>query len=191
MTKRLENLNRGVLSFLGLLLLAAAVLGLLLSFDAFGSENAAESVIPADLTSWFARNEWIWWVIVAALILVAILCLLWLRAQFSTSKVSRLDLERDDRHGRTVLDSKAIVGAVQDEVQSFPGVKRASARLQDVGRGPVMQLSVDLDERADVADVRDRIETQTVPNVRHSLESDYLSCDVRLRVAPRERRTVL
>ncbi len=191
MTSRVEGLNRGILSLLGVLLLAAAVLGLVLSFGAFGSANAAQSVLPAGLVSWFARNEWIWWLILAALILIAILCLLWLRAQFSTAKVSRLDLERDDRHGRTVLDSKAIVGAVQDEVQSFPGVRRANARLQDVGQGPTMQLSVDLDERADVADVRERIESQTVPNVRDSLEADYLPCDVRLRVAPRERRTVL
>ena len=77
-----------------------------------------------------------------------------------------MDLEPDPRRGATTLHPSAVTGAVCQEIESYRGVRNARARLLNDERHPDLVLDVDLDDRADIAATRSRIEMDAVANTR-------------------------
>ncbi len=52
-------------------------------------------------------------------------------AQLHSNRISRLDLTRDDREGRTVVHAGALTDAVEEESKGLRGMVGASARMVD------------------------------------------------------------
>lgn len=175
--------NRIVLVLLALLLLAGGAVVLALGFGAFGAQVADQPVVPEQVAGFVADNWWVWLIVLLACLLLALLLLRWIAAQTQTQRVSELELERDERRGRTVLETGALADAVADEVDSFRGVHASSVRVFRARGRSKLRLVVDFEERVDIADVRRRIETEAVPHIREALESPDFAVDVRLRPA--------
>ncbi len=175
--------NRTVLVLLALLLLAGGAVVLALGFGAFGAQLADQPVVPEQVAGFVADNWWVWLIVLLACLLLALLLLRWIAAQAQTQRVSELELERDERRGRTVLETGALADAVADEVDSFRGVHSSSARVFRARGRSKLRLVVDFEERVDIADVRRRIETEAVPHIREALESPDFAVDVRFRPA--------
>lgn len=180
MTARVSAVNRTVLTLLGLLLVAVGGLGLALSAGLLGADRASQPVVPQALSDLAADSWWFWPAAGLACLLVAVLGFRWLAAQLQVDRVAEMDLTRDPREGMTVLDGGAIAAAVTAEASELPGVSGATAHLRD-RRGPAMDLRVDLDARADVASVRDRLESEVVPHLRQALDSPDLPIVIELR----------
>lgn len=174
------RVNRTILILLGLILLAAGVLGLVLSFGGFGAQPAESPVLPEQLRSFADQNAWFWWVVALAGVLLALLALRWLLAQLRTDRVSRLDLTDDDRAGVTTVHTGAVCDAVEDEARTFRGVSGATAHIR--GARDTMDLRVDLTDRADIADVRSKLEDVLVPHLRQALDDPHMPVDIELRL---------
>ena len=184
-----DRLNRVLLALLGLLLLAAGVLTLVRSFGGLGSSLADDPVLGAPQERLFQDySPWAWIGVAVVAGLLALLALRWLLAQLRTDRAGDLELETDDRRGSTTLHPGAVTAAVCEEVESYRGVRAASARLLHDARHPELVLQVDLEARADIAQTRERVENEAVAHVRQALELAQLRTRLVLRPTARERR---
>ena len=178
MSSRVNGVNRTVITLLGLVLLAAAGLGLAYSFGAFG--DGEHPLVPQEMRDFAQDQPWLWWAVAGGCLLIALLALRWLLAQLHTDRVSRLDLTTDDRDGLTTLHAGALTDAVETETEQLRGVVGASAHLRD-RRGRRLVLNVDLAEYADIAEVRSAVEDRVIAHARQAVDDPDLPVDVELR----------
>lgn len=184
MTTATDRLNRRVLSGLGALLTAGGALGLARSLGAFGQASASRPVLTGGMADFAERNDiWFWPLMAIVSLLVALLALRWLLVQLATERVGAVELETDRAHGSTVLRSSALSAAVEEEITTYAGVHGASARLLHDPHRPHLELRVSLEENADVAALRSRIEGEAVTHARQALGMEQLPVRLRLRVA--------
>jgi hypothetical protein len=182
MSSRVNGVNRTIEGLLGLVLLAAGGLGLALSFGAFGAGR--RPLLPQGMRD-FARDQpWFWWAVAGGCVVLALLGLRWLLAQFSTDRVGRLDLTADDRDGLTTVHAGALTEAVETEAENVRGVAGASASLRDQ-RGRRLRLVVDLTDYADIAEVRRVLEERVVGHARQAVDDPDLPVDIELRPGSR------
>ncbi|MEV0056148.1 alkaline shock response membrane anchor protein AmaP, partial [Saccharopolyspora shandongensis] len=69
-----------------------------------------------------------------------------------------------------------------EEIETYPGVHRARARLAGTRAHPVLHLAVVTEDRADIREVRHRIDTEAIPRMRQALELEHLDSDLLLRL---------
>jgi len=181
---RADRTNRSVLTLLGLVLVVAAGLGLAYSYGAFGTDRARRRVLTPSIRDLAQRNHgWFWPLVAVVAVILALLALRWLAAQLGTDRVGELSLERDTRAGATTLQAAAVTSAVTEEVESYRGVRRASARLIGHPANPNLVVTVTADERADLGVLRTRIEQHAVPHTRQATGRDTLPVILRLHLA--------
>ncbi|WP_425953471.1 hypothetical protein [Xylanimonas sp. McL0601] len=179
---RVNRANRTGLLITGLVLTAAAVLGLVLSYGGFGRSQADNPILPTSWRTYVADNPWLWWVLFVLALLVALLGLAWLLAQLRTDRVSRLEMPAGGREGGTVLHAGALCDAVAADARTIAGVGGASAYLSGQPRHH-LHLTADLTDRADIAEVWRALMGQTVARARQAFggEGD-LPVDLHLRL---------
>lgn len=183
--KRVNAANRTVLALLGIVLLAAGVVGLIIGFGIRtlvglrlpepGQPIAADQLLTAANDS-----PWFWWVVAAASLLVALLALRWLIAQLATDRVRHLDLTENDRDGTTTLSATAVADGAADDAKLVPGVDNASAHLR-VRPPQQLVLTVDVALYADLSAVRAQLEETAISNTRHVLDNPDLPVHIELR----------
>lgn len=179
-----HRLNRSALVLLGVLALAAGVLGLLVGAGVFGAALRHRAVFDNLVGRFFSRaGGWAWPLAGLLGLLLAYVGLRWLLAQLRNDHAGDLDLERDRKAGRTELASSAATSALTGELEGYRGVDSASARLIGDSRAPDLVLVVRLDERADLPTVRRRIETEGLARFRQALEMPDLHARLDLRPA--------
>lgn len=191
MRSRVDSVNRVLLFLLGLIALAGGIVILLLSSFVFGHKWANKPVLQQQTRNFADRNAgWFWTAIGIGAGVLALLALRWLLAQASTSRVGALNLEADPRGGRTRLTTGALGEAVEDEVERFHGVDRASARVLGKSTDPLLRLDVKVADDGDLGYLRSRLEQDAVPNARQAVGIPDLPVWVRLAVASEPRRSV-
>ncbi|MGB8381347.1 MAG: hypothetical protein WCG47_08870 [Dermatophilaceae bacterium] len=177
-----DAVNRTVLLVIGVLLAAASALGLVAGIWGLPGARPDDPVVPAGWAAYTHDHAWVWWAIAVVCLLVAWIGLRWLLAQLRTDRLARMDLTADARDGLTVVHAGAIGDAVQAQASRVPGVARASASLQGSAR-PRLHVVVDLTHRADIAQVRDALETGVVDDARNALGQPQLPVELELRLA--------
>ena len=185
-----DRLNAAVLTLLALALLGAGLYGLARGYGAFGDARAGDPVLSDDIRDFVSRNsDWFWPLMAVLSLLVAWLGLRWLIAQLSTAAVGHLPV-RADGPGHTELLGSGATSALARDIEGYPGVRSASARL--VGDHPVPEISVTVEvhDDADIAAVRRRIEEHALDRFRSALELTKLRSQIHLRLAPRAGRSV-
>lgn len=169
------RLDRFLLLLLGLLLTAGGVLALLVGFGVFGSRLRHKAVLHNFISAFIGRNgQWLWPVIALVVLLLGYLALRWLLAQLRPTGVRDIQLEARPATGQTELAGGALISAVTGEISSYRGVAGASARFVGDELNPELRLRVQLDERADVAALRERIETSAIAHARQALDNPQL-----------------
>lgn len=185
-----DRLNAGVLTVLALALLGAGGYGLARGYGAFGEARAGHPVLTDGVRDFVSRNsDWFWPLAAVLSLLGAWLGLRWLLAQLATSAVGHLPV-RADGPGRTELLGAGATSALARDIEEYPGVRSASARL--VGDHPVPEISVTVDvhDDADIAAVRRRIEEHALVRFRSALELTKLRSQIHFRLAERAGRSV-
>lgn len=169
------RLDRFLILLFGLLLTAAGVLALLLGLGVFGAQIRDKPTLDNVISDYVGRNgQWLWPVIALVGLLLGMLALRWLIAQLTPTAVRNLQLEPTGTTGHTELTGSAITSAVSDEIASYRGVTGSSARLTGDDTDPQLVLRVQLDRRADIAAVRDRITSSAVAHARQVLDAPQL-----------------
>lgn len=191
MNPRTDGRNRAALTLIGLLLLTAGALGTARSFAVFGRARADNPLLTQAERDYAHHNQgWFWTAVAALAVIFALLGLRWLAAQIGSDRAGNINLEPDPARGITTLHPGAVTDAVSDEIDSYRGVERAAARLLGDPRHPELVLTVTLNDRADLAAVRRRIEEHAIPNVRQALGHGGLPVQLDVRLSPQRRRTV-
>ena len=185
-----DRLNSAVLTVLALALVALGGYGLARGYGAFGEARAGDPVLSGDVREFVSDNsDWFWPLAAVLSLLVAWLGLRWLLAQLSTPTVGHLPV-RADGPGHTELLGAGATSALARDIEEYPGVRGAAARL--VGDHPVPEIAVTVDvhDDADVAAVRRRIEEHALVRFRSALELTKLRTQIHIRLAERAGRSV-
>ena len=176
---RPARLNRTLLLLVAVVLLAAAAFTLLTAFGVLVLVSADQSLTP---TSW-SPPSWVPYVTVLVAVVVGLLALRWLLAQTQRrAKTGTWRLEADPTAGATRIDAQDAVGPLVDELEGYPGVHRASARLAGTAARPMLYLTVGTEDAADITDIRRRIDTAAIPQLRHALDLEALPAEVLFRL---------
>jgi hypothetical protein len=182
-TRRTDRLNSAVLTLLGVALVAAGAYGLARGYGAFGDARAHDPVLTDDVRAFVARNAgWFWPVAAMAAVLVAWLGLRWLLAQITSPGVARLPV-RADGPGHTELVASGATAALAADIEGYPGVRGARARMVADHPAPEVAVTVDVADDADVVALRRRVEEHAVPRFRSALELSDLRTNLHLRLA--------
>ena len=185
-----ERVNAFVLTFLGLVLLAIGGYGLARGYGAFGVDPADEPVLAEPGRDFVSRNAgWFWPMAAMASVLVAYVGLRWLLSQLRSGHVSRLDVTQDPAGGRTFVRATSVADALTRDVERYPGVHSARARLVRDGARPDVALQVEVSEDAELTEVRQRIDSHAFSRLRQALEVDDLRARVRFRLSEVASRT--
>lgn len=185
-----NRLNATVLTLLALMLLGIGGYGLARGYGALGEAQAADPVLGADVRDFVSQNaSWFWPVAAVAALLVTWLGLRWLLAQISSPTVSRLPVHSDGP-GRTELSVPGATSALARDIEDYPGVGSARARLLTDHPTPEVDVTVDVHDDTDVPALRQRIEEHALARFRSALELPELRSAVHVRLAARPGRTV-
>lgn len=179
--------NRSVLLFLGLLLAAAGLLGLIVGFGGFGSTARHRLVLDPATRAFPAEHDWFWLAVAVLALIVAVLSLLWLRAQLATDRLRSLELERDRSRGTTTLAASAVERACVEQLQSRRGIRRATATMLGTEYDQRLAVVVQLDGRETLRQIDTIVQADLLPHVRRVLESPELPVRVDYRLARRPR----
>ncbi|MDP8992853.1 MAG: alkaline shock response membrane anchor protein AmaP [Actinomycetota bacterium] len=186
-----DRLNRWLLLLLSVVLIGAGGYGLARGYDAFGAEQADQPLLWEPLRLWVSRNDNLFWpAVLVVCVAVAYLALRWLVAQFRTRRLSELELTSEGSQGSTRLRAAGAAQALAEDIEGYPEVTAASARLLQDGQRPEVDVRVDVHDDADVPGVRDRIEEQALRRFCQALEVPDVSATVDIRLAGPTGRTV-
>ena len=103
-----------------------------------------------------------------------------MRRQLVGTRVTRLDLS-ERAGGPTFVQAAPAAAALGRDVESYPGVRAASARFLRDGSRPEVMLTVEVADDAEVPAVNRRIEEEAFPRFRQALEVDDVDARVRYR----------
>jgi hypothetical protein len=177
--------NRIGLTLLGLILTAIGVLTLLTGFGVLGRDRADSPVLIPEAARFAADTAWFWPVVAAAGVLLALLALRWLAIQLRSNHLGDIAVEDDRRRGETILSPSALTSALDTEIESYHGVANATSSLRDHRGRTLLLIKVRLDGRVDLAQLRDRFETEAVANARQALDDPDLPARIEIALTPR------
>lgn len=182
-----DRTNRLMLDLLALLLIAAGVAGGAASLGAFGNSTRHRPLIANQVGSFIgAQGDWLWPVAGVTALFLVLLALRWLLALlFSTDRSGYVSISSGSSAGRTVLAAGALTEAVVEEIESYRGVDSARARLIGDPEHPELVVTATLEETADLAALRYRIETGALTHARTAVGDPSLPTQLDLTVTTR------
>jgi hypothetical protein len=180
---RPARLNRSLLALLGLVLTAAGGFVLALGFGLLGDVLPSLAPTAPVITPRTGVQPWVPYLAVAATVVVGLLCLRWLVAQaLRRPKTGTWRLHRDQARGLTRIDADVAADALAADVETYPGVKQATANLAGTKHQPTLHLVVTTEQNTPISPLRARIAEHALPRLRQALELDDLPGDLLLRI---------
>ncbi|BAD57190.1 MULTISPECIES: Asp23/Gls24 family envelope stress response protein [Nocardia] len=170
--------NRTLLGLTGAVLVAAGALLIAAHFGRLAAAGRDEPLVPGT----GAPPTWVLVIVIAAGLLAALLCLRWLLAQaFRMPKARAWEIGTATGAGVTTLDTRTAAAPVADDIETYPGVRSASAWLTGTGTEPELHLVVTAEPTADIAELRRRILGHAVARLREALEVSTVPVTLELR----------
>ena len=187
------TLNRTWLAILGILVLAAGTALLLQSNGTLHALlNTApfwESVVTGDLHAFFAQ-PWVVAVMLIIGVIIGVLGLLWIIAQIPRKNTAgAYRLHDDGSQGFTLCDPSVLAAAVENQINTLPGVVTSAALLRGTARAADLSLRVTVNDRADVQDLIHRIQTSTLPELSSALEAPLQRSQLQIDISGRTQST--
>ena len=179
-----DRINRLILLLAALLSVAAGGAGGAASVGVFGTATEHRSLTANRIGTFTgAQGNWLWPAAAAAAAVLVLLALRWLLALlFSTGRPGDLPIPTGSSGGHTTLAARSLTEAVAEEVESYGGVNSAHARLLGDPAEPRLVVVSTLEETADFAALRQRIETGALTHARSALGDPSLAVQLDLTV---------
>jgi hypothetical protein len=180
-----DRTNRLAILLLALLCIAAGAAGGVASIGAFGTAIRHRPLVANRVAAFIgSQGDWLWPAAAAAAAILVLLAMRWLVALlFSTDRSGDLPISVDGSSaGRTTLAAGALTEAVVEEVESYRGVDSARGRLLGDPTDPQLVVTATLEETADFAALRQRIETGALTHARSALGNPALPIQLDLTV---------
>jgi hypothetical protein len=179
-----DRTNRVILLLLALLLIGAGVAAGAASVGAFGTATRHRRLIANPAGNFIgAQGGWLWPATAVAAAILVLLALRWLLALLlSTDRAGDLLIPFGHSAGRTTLASGALTDAVVAEIEGYRGVNWARARVIGDPADPELVVDAALEETADFAALRQRIETGALTHARAAVGNPSLATRLDLTV---------
>lgn len=165
-------MNRVLLAFLGLLLLAGGAFAVATHYGVLTVADRGTRLAPGTALP----PTWVLYVTAAAGVVVALLALRWLLSQVTPARTPTWRLAPDTELATSVATAPFVA-----EVTDCPGVHAARAALTGPPGTPRLAVVVHLDQEATVPAVRDHLTTYALPRLRQALDLDALPTSVEFR----------
>ena len=183
-------LNRTCLVILGILALAGGVLILLVASGTLHAMNpatvAAESPVVTGALYTVFRPPSVTAIVLVAGIVMGALGLSWILAQIPRRNTAdRYRLHQDAASGTTLCDASVLGSAVENQINTLPGVVGSSALLRGTAMEPELAIKVTVNNRADIRDVLHSINTRVIPDLSTALETPLRRTGIQLEVSGR------
>ncbi|MEV0390890.1 alkaline shock response membrane anchor protein AmaP [Nonomuraea sp. NPDC050643] len=172
--------NRTGLTLLGLILFVAGGAALARGLGVFGVNAARAPLLPAPVSAFARSTSWFWPAIAAGGVVVGVIGLSWLLAQFRLDRLGRMRLESGPS-GVTEIGGRQASEAVADQVSAYEGVRRVRASLRGKPDIPVLDLRVTSQASAHPDALITRLHDEALPDLRAALGLEYMPAVVRLR----------
>ena len=175
-------LNRSLLAIIGAVLLAAGGFGLATHFRVLRLVDPAAPLVPGTAEP----PVWALYVIAVAAVVVGLLALRWLAAQFAhRPRTGTWRFETDPAHGRTEVHADTAVAPFVEELRGYPEVHQARASLAGSRENPSLALIVTCEQGADLGEIRGRITGESLPRLKEALELDDIPVAIEFRFTGR------
>lgn len=181
---RTDRVNRTALTFIGLLFIGLGAYGLARGWGAFGERAASDPLLSDSWREFVSRNEnWVWPAAAVGSLLVGLLGLRWLRAQLAAPTPQGIDLTHRGDGGTTVVQPAGAARALAGEIETYPAVSQATARLTGDGDAPEVDLRVEVSDDCDLSHLRTRIDDEALAHLEQALELEAVTAKVEFRLA--------
>ncbi|AHH16533.1 hypothetical protein NONO_c17320 [Nocardia nova SH22a] len=181
---RPARLNRVLLAVIGLLVILAGAYAIAAYAGELSWVDPDARLVPGTAEP----SPWVFVAVVAGAVVVALVALRWLAAQFvrMPSRI-RWHIGTVGSSGETLLDSNVAAAPVVADIESYDEVRSAQASLTGHARTPELHLVVTAEPDADLTALRRRILTDAVSRLRQALGVDTLPVSLELRLVGRGR----
>ncbi|MFE6858667.1 alkaline shock response membrane anchor protein AmaP [Nocardia sp. NPDC057668] len=160
-------LNRSTSGVLGVLGIGAGALAVAAHYGRLGWLRPDATIVPGVEPP----PLWVMWTAVAGCVLITTLCVWWLLAQlFRTPRSCTWRIDGVESAGKTALESSVAAAPVVRDIESYGGVRSASAWLTGAHSAPELYLVVTIETHADIVDVRRRILGHAIARLREALQ---------------------
>ncbi|MET0133808.1 MAG: alkaline shock response membrane anchor protein AmaP [Kibdelosporangium sp.] len=174
---RPARLNRCLLAIIGGMLLAGGGLAMATGLGWLPLDPATPLVPGTELPP-----TWTLYVIAVVTVVLALLCLRWLAAQFARKPKTRTwRLEEHPDHGRTELAARVATTPFTADITGYPGIHAAHADLTGTQDSPTLAVVVITEHNADLTDIRHRLDTHGLPRLRDALDLTSLPVTLEFR----------
>ncbi|MHC1563528.1 Asp23/Gls24 family envelope stress response protein [Actinomycetospora sp. C-140] len=172
--------DRTLTTLVGLVLLAAAVLVLLVSYGVFGTYRAQRPLIDPIAVAWVSTHvDLTRWIAIAAGVVLFVVGIWW--TVRSLRPEPRPDVSLSELPGeRLTVEHSAICDAVRHDAEAIDGVSRARVRLVGSPQRPALRIALTLVEGTDVRDVWADLDGRVLARAREAFSVSALPTAVRL-----------
>lgn len=188
--RRIDSRNRASFVILGLLLLAAGILGLLVQAEVLDADTPGQFYGRArDLAADYPGAT------IAILIALGLLLFLiginWIRGQIATPSTRLREVTlADDADGSTTVDADVLSEALARDIERIPDVHDATAKVVGAGDRPKLAVRATVDGAADFGELRGAME-EAYTRFGESIGSDGVEANLHLKQVPTRRPRVV
>ncbi|MER6008867.1 alkaline shock response membrane anchor protein AmaP [Nonomuraea angiospora] len=175
--------NRTGLTLLGLVLFAAGGAALARGLGVFGANAARVPLLPGPVSTFARSTSWFWPAVAAGGVVMGVIGLGWLLAQFRLDRLGRMRLESGPS-GVTEIAGRQASEALAGQVSAYEGVRRARASLRGKPDAPALDLRVTSQDPAHPDALITRLHDEALPHLRTALGLERLPVLIRLRFDP-------
>jgi hypothetical protein len=177
---RPARLNRSLLAFFGIVLLAAGAFAITTSYGWLKVLRRDSTLVPGSQLP----PTWVLYVAVVVAVLLGVLCLGWLSAQaLRRPKTTTWRWHGVAAEGTTKLDGGLATGPFTEEVGLYPGVESADATLTGTQSSPRLMVTITAGPEADLKDIRSRLTDDGIARLKQALDLEELPTVVEFRFA--------
>ncbi|MGB7449354.1 MAG: alkaline shock response membrane anchor protein AmaP [Ornithinimicrobium sp.] len=183
------TLNRGWLGVLGLILALTGISTLLVATGLLSGPVSGSRVIPSDASSWLAL-PWVVLVVAVLGVVLAVLAVAWLSAQYPrTNTLRTLRFHDDPRGGLTTCDPGALCDVVEEDLRRLPAVSTADVLLRGTAASPEVSIRVSVDDRAEISTLLEGIRTPVLSDMSSAIGAPLSHVAVRVDIERGKRET--
>jgi hypothetical protein len=180
---RPARLNRGLLVVLGLALLAAGGFAVATHFRKLTLLRPDSPLVPGT----GLPPAWVLYVVAGAAIVLGLLTLRWLAAQFTRKPRTQVWRFESGSAGTTALAASVAVEPFVAELAACPGVHDAHATLAGPPTAPRLAAVLSVDQDGDLPEIRRELESTVLPRLRQALDLDELPVTLEFRFSTKTR----
>lgn len=174
--------NRLGLALTGGVLLAAGAAALAIGLGLFGGTATTSPLVSTPVIETLTA-AWLPYAAAVGGVVLVVLAGRWLLVQGRSNSVSRVEVGSNPAEGASRVQGSVVCRAVADDIETYPGVRRARVNLTGRADEPRLRVNLVIEEDAEAAGLWQRCRTHALARARATLEFERLSTIVRMSVA--------